>query len=154
ATLVNETTRMLAEHAERGKDEGQDLSAFVAEVIRYPRESLGALYEALVGLDEIKNDLFRKLTLLLNPRYLNEWVTGNYRPEQVETLVHTLQDRYPLLILAGEVGSGKTALARSIGHYLAARLELPVVLYVVNAQVRGGGHVGELTMNISRAFDQ
>src|SRR5438270_931222 len=58
------------------------------------------------------------------------------------------------MLLEGEVGSGKTALAPSIGHSLALSLQSALALFIVNAQVRGGGHVGELTQNISRAFTE
>ncbi len=152
ATAFTEATQVLARYRERASDESQDTSNFLAEIIRYPKESLGALFNSLVGLDAIKDDMFRKLALLINPAYLKAWLSANYATASPKTLVQALHDRYPLFILEGEVGSGKTALARSIGHYLAVSLKTELALFVVNAQVRGGGHVGELTQNISRAF--
>ena len=97
---------------------------------------------------------FLKLTLLINPRYLDNWIARSYPEHPPQGLIRILKDRYPLLILEGDVGSGKTALARSIGHQLALRLNMKLVLLVMNAQVRGGGHVGELTQNIARAFEE
>ncbi len=155
ATTANESTRMLAQYREPSKDGGADVSSFVSEIIRYPNETLGASFDSLVGIQAIKDDMFRKLTLLISPRYLDRWMASAYQQEAPPPVItRLLRDRYPLLVLEGEVGSGKTALARSIGHYLAKRLKMELALYVVNAQVRGGGHVGELTQNISRAFTE
>jgi len=154
ATTIDSSTRFQAQYRERGKDEGQDVSTFLSEVIRYPNERFRTIYDSLVGLDTIKRDMFRKLALLLNPSYLNRWIADSYPANSPQTLVQALRDRYPLIILEGEVGSGKTALARTIGHRLAVKLPGELALFVVNAQVRGGGHVGELTQNISRAFTE
>lgn len=154
ATSVDNTTEFLAQYRERTKDEGQDISTFIAEIIRYPDEHFDAVFNALVGIDEIKVDIVRKLNLLLRPDYLNSWFAHMYGDDQPQLLVQTLRDRYPLIILEGEVGSGKTALARSVGSRIASNLKTEIALFVINAQVRGGGHVGELTQNISRTFNE
>ena len=152
ASVTDSNTRYIAKYRQRAKDGGQDVSNFLAEIIRYPDERLGAAFDALIGLDKIKEDVEVKLSLLLNPGVLEGWVERIYAASPPQRLLQTLRDRYPLLILEGEVGSGKTALARSVGHRLALGLQKDVALFIVNAQVRGGGHVGELTQNISRAF--
>jgi SpoVK/Ycf46/Vps4 family AAA+-type ATPase len=154
ATTVNEVTNTITRYREQAKDEGQDVSTFLAEVIRYPNEPLSKIFDTLVGLNETKEDMFRKLTLLINPHFLDRWITNFYTTNPPQVLMQVLHDRYPLIILEGEVGSGKTALARSIGHRLATRLGTEIALFIVNAQVRGSGHVGELTQNISRAFTE
>lgn len=154
ATRVNGNTRMLVRYQEQVKGKGQDVSTFLSEIIRYPNKPLGEMYEALVGIDAIKRDMFRKLTLLLFPDHLDHWMSTMYPQNPPLMLEQALHSRYPLIILEGEVGSGKTALARSIGHRVATKQQgqTELALFVVNAQVRGGGHVGELTQNISRAF--
>jgi hypothetical protein len=155
AIVANETTVFHAEYRERPKDGGQDISSFIAEVIRYPDKRLGAQYSALVGLRDIQRSMLSKLALLLDTRYIESWFNAHYAPNSVQTLKRAMLDRYPLLILEGEVGSGKTALSRSIGNTLVeSQVCSELLLYVVNSRVRGGGHVGELTQNISRAFDE
>jgi SpoVK/Ycf46/Vps4 family AAA+-type ATPase len=158
ATRVDPSTLFVARYREASK-EGQDISTFISEVIRYPDEKYGAIYDSLVGLDDTKQDMERKLEFLLRPDAIEQWLKHVYGDDVSSTLLQSLRDRYPLIILEGEVGSGKTALARSIGHVLAERLRATQVasqlaLFVVSAQVRGGGHVGELTQNISRSFDE
>jgi hypothetical protein len=152
ATVADRSTRYLAQFQQRAQEKGQDVTTFFSEIIRYPHAELGAHFDALVGLDTIKADVETKLILLLNPGTLESWVEHIYATNAPRRLLQTLRDRYPLLIFEGEVGSGKTALARSIGHRLAIRMKKELALFVVNAQVRGGGHVGELTQNIARAF--
>ncbi len=154
ATCVDSNTQFLAHYRVRAKDEGQEVSRFIAEIIRHPDERMDRVYNSLVGLDSIKADLERKLRLLLRPATLTDWLTRNYPQKQPQALVQIIRDRYPLFLLEGEVGSGKTALARSIGNRVARAINNELLLFVVNAQVRGGGHVGELTQNLSRAFDE
>jgi SpoVK/Ycf46/Vps4 family AAA+-type ATPase len=155
ASTFNDATTFLAQYHERAKDEGLDISTFIAEVIRYPNRRLGDIYDTLVGIDDIKKQMINKLLFLLKPSLVENWLENYYPDNAAPLLKQVLLDRYPLILLSGEVGSGKTALARSIGHRLATQhLKSDLMLYVVNAQVRGGGHVGELTQNISRAFTE
>lgn len=158
ATRFDNSTIMVARYREQNQ-EGQDISTFISEVIRYPDEKYGAIYDSLVGIDKIKEEMERKLEFLLRPDAIEDWLKKSYGSDVSPTLLQSLRDRYPLIILEGEVGSGKTALARSIGHILAKRLQekqvaSQIALFVISAQVRGGGHVGELTQNISRSFDE
>jgi SpoVK/Ycf46/Vps4 family AAA+-type ATPase len=154
ANTSDSSTNFIAHYYERPKDEHQDVSAFIAEVLRYPDPRQKVVYESLVGIDEIKTDMQGKLEVLLRPQLIDRWAQTYYGEKPPGQLIQVLRDRYPLIVLEGEVGAGKTALARSIGHILAECLGTSLALFVVNAQVRGGGHVGELTQNISRAFDE
>lgn len=152
ATVVTEDTRVSVQYLDRDGGDEEDISTFVSEVIRYPNETAEAQFRSLVGLRAISDDLFRKLALLLNAATTEAWARQQYGARPPAGLLSVLHDRYPLVILEGEVGAGKTALARSIGQPLATNLHTDIALFVVNSQVRGGGHVGELTQNISRAF--
>jgi hypothetical protein len=155
ATTVNiQHTTFHVRYQSRARDEGQDLSRFISEVIRYPHERMETVYESLIGLDTIKQDLVRKLNLLLQPGHLTKWLDKSYPLQRPVMLEHILNDRYPLFVLEGEVGSGKTALARSVGSRVARRINSEIMLLVVSAQIRGGGHVGELTQNLAHAFDE
>jgi len=154
ADTFDDSTQFTADYHERAKDEGLDISTFISEVIRYPNPRLGTIYNTLVGINHIQEAMIRKLTFLLKPDRVKNWLERYYPGDLAPSLQQALLDRYPLIILSGEVGSGKTALARSIGHPLSHALGTQLVLYIVNAQVRGGGHVGELTQNISRAFTE
>lgn len=152
ANTIGTATVFRTEYRERAKDEGQDISQFISEILRYPDPAIGDIFDALAGIDGMKSDMVRQLKHLLHPEYTLGWFKQYHHGEMDPLLRQSLLERYPLVILHGEVGSGKTALARSIGHPVASELNTQIVMYVVSAQIRGGGHVGELTQNIARAF--
>jgi AAA+ superfamily predicted ATPase len=58
-----------------------------------------------------------------------------------------------LAILAGDVGTGKTELAETVGDDVARRESIPVTLYPLSLATRGTGKVGEMTNLLSAAFD-
>lgn len=153
ANVIDQTTLIYTQYRERPKDQAQDTSNFIADIIRYPAQAeFGQIFDSLVGIDAIKHDIRQKLALLLVPGRIEAWAKELYTENAPTALLTTLRNRYPLIILEGEVGSGKTALARSVGFPLSQDIRRPITLFVVNAQVRGGGHVGELSLNIARAF--
>ena len=57
------------------------------------------------------------------------------------------------MILAGDVGSGKTELAETIGDAVARHEGIEVLLLPLSLSARGQGKVGEMTQLISAAFD-
>src|ERR1051326_4228038 len=77
ATRVDPSTLFVARYREPSK-EGQDISTFISEVIRYPDEKYGAIYDSLVGLDDIKQDMERKLEFLLRPDAIEQWLKHIY----------------------------------------------------------------------------
>src|SRR5207249_6254602 len=61
----------------------------------------------------------------------------------------------PLILFEGDVGTGKTALAETIGDALARKAggKSHVHLLKINTQIRGTGLVGEMTDLIAQAFE-
>ena len=63
-------------------------------------------------------------------------------------------ERTPLIVLAGDVGTGKTELAESVGDPIARTLSLAMLtLYPLSLNARGRGLVGEMTTLITQAFE-
>lgn len=122
---------------------------FEAE-LTYPDSQARARYERLVGLDDHKARLLLELELLLYPDRLEDW-SRRYHGA-VLALCEGYRDRPPLVLLEGDVGCGKTALAETIGDKLASEMKTAVHLLRVNTQVRGTGLVGEMTDLIVQAF--
>ncbi|MFL6731521.1 MAG: AAA family ATPase [Sphingomicrobium sp.] len=128
-----------------------DIQALFERRIAYPDPSARDRLDRLVGLDDHKDRLTKILALLVHPRGLTTW-SQKYHPG-ANLLVDTVLNRPPLVILAGDVGSGKTELAETIGDAVARQEEIDVVLLPLSLATRGQGRVGEMTQLISAAFD-
>lgn len=112
-----------------------------------PRERLARL----VGVDDQKQRLARILAVLVNPAGLRAWA-DKHHPGANQALSVVLR-RPPLVVLSGDVGSGKTELAETIGDEIARQEGLDVTLLPLSLAARGQGRVGEMTQLISAAFD-
>lgn len=112
-----------------------------------PQERLARL----VGLDEQKQRLTNILGLLVNPSGLTEWAERHH--PNAKGLLDSVLRRPPLVVLSGDVGSGKTELAETIGDAVARQEGIDITLYPLSLSTRGQGRVGEMTQLISAAFD-
>lgn len=57
------------------------------------------------------------------------------------------------MVLAGDVGSGKTELAETIGDSVARQEDIDITLLPLSLSTRGQGRVGEMTQLLTSAFD-
>jgi len=121
------------------------------ETSHYTKEAL-ARYEALVGIDASKQQLLDELSLWLSSDRMEKW-RKTHHPKGLPVL-QSLAMASPLILLSGEVGCGKTALAQSIGSPLARTLDRKVISMETPSDIRGHGHVGELSARITDAFEQ
>jgi AAA+ superfamily predicted ATPase len=122
------------------------------DVITLPDPRGQVDYDRLVGLDEYKARLVKETLLLVDPGQLRDWNKKHHRGELAA--VDYFHSRPPLFVLAGDVGTGKTALARSFGNQVAKIAKVRVELHALSLNARGSGAVGEMTRLISGAFKQ
>ena len=123
------------------------------EVHVLPEPVRAERYKRLVGLDHVKARLRKEATVLADPKQLSAWARRHHPTVTEDDIAFTLlKDRAPLLVFAGDVGSGKSALAESFGCDLAETLGVDVTLYRLKLTARGEGHVGEMTSLIGKAF--
>ncbi|MCH7840873.1 MAG: AAA family ATPase [Planctomycetes bacterium] len=127
-----------------------NLADVFEDVVHLPEPRGQRDYDRLVGLDDYKGRLVKETLLLVDPTLLHEW-NEKYHRGKLEALDY-FRSRPPLFILAGDVGTGKTALARSYGNEVAKRAKVQVHLYALSLNARGSGAVGEMTRLISSAF--
>lgn len=120
-------------------------------VIELPEPVRQARYDRLVGLEDTKRRLRKEASLLVAPDRLRAWAERFHTGMDIPAL-RLLTDRAPLFVFAGDVGSGKSALAESFGCNLADMLDLPVFLYRLKLATRGSGLVGEMTSLVGEAF--
>lgn len=108
--------------------------------------------QKLVGMDDKINRLKNMISLLINPQGLQHWI-GKHHPNS-SNLIDTVLRRPPLVILAGDIGSGKTELAETIGDAVARQENIDITLLPLSLSSRGQGRVGEMTQLVSSAFEQ
>jgi len=118
----------------------------------HPNPDAMASFDALVGIDDQKQWLLDELAVLLEPNRLEAWLRRHH-PEGLP-LVRAWTRSAPLVLLAGDVGCGKTALANAVGSPLAHVIDRRVVALETPSDLRGWGHVGELSARITDAFVQ
>lgn len=119
--------------------------------IVYPDTDMMDRFNMLVGLDEQKNKLKKVLSLLVNPAGIESWAKQHH-PE-AKQIINTVLRRPPLIVLAGDVGSGKTELALTIGDAVARQEKISITLLPISLSARGQGRVGQMTQLISAAFE-
>jgi AAA+ superfamily predicted ATPase len=122
------------------------------EVREFPDPSAARRFSALVGLDHMKERLLKEARLLLDPQSLLDW-SKKYHHQKLQ-LIDFFRDRPPLFIFAGDVGTGKTALAETFGDAVAREADIRITLYALSLNARGTGAVGEMTSLISKAFNE
>lgn len=121
------------------------------DVISFPDPDIQVRYQALVGLDDIKERLEKEAEALLRPDLLEKWSEEKHG-ERLPAL-DLLFRRPPLFVFAGDVGTGKTELATTFGDNLARSAGFSSVeLFPLSLRTRGSGAVGEMTRLISNAF--
>jgi AAA+ superfamily predicted ATPase len=122
------------------------------EVREFPDPAAARRFAALVGLDHMKERLLKEARLLFDPESLTAWSNKHHR--QKIRLIELFRDRPPLFIFAGDVGTGKTALAETFGDAVARDGNIPVTLYALSLTARGTGAVGEMTNLLAKAFNE
>lgn len=105
----------------------------------------------LVGMDDKIKRLSNLLSVLINPVSLQQWL-GRHHSDAGHLLEAVLR-RPPLVVLSGDVGSGKTELAETIGDQVARQEKIDITLLPLSLSSRGQGRVGEMTQLVSAAFE-
>lgn len=108
-------------------------------------------YAQLVGLDQVKDRLAKEAELILQPQLLEEWSIRTHGRKLAA--VELLSGRPPLMIFAGDVGTGKTTLAETFADAIARRHGIDVRVKRLSLRARGTGAVGEMTRLVGTAFD-
>jgi SpoVK/Ycf46/Vps4 family AAA+-type ATPase len=125
---------------------------FFEEVEDFPNATAKRRYDELIGLDPVKDRLIKEARLLLQPELLEQW-SKEHHHRKVISATSAFRERHPLFVFAGDVGTGKTALAETFGDAVARAANLDILLFKMSLRARGSGSVGEMTQLITSAFD-
>jgi SpoVK/Ycf46/Vps4 family AAA+-type ATPase len=121
------------------------------ETIHPTREGMKD-FESLYGIDGIKEALTDELALILDRKRLEAWAQRHH--SKGVGVLDITRNTLPLILLSGDVGCGKTALASCVATPVARAIDQRIVCLETPSDIRGGGHVGELSARITEAFTQ
>ena len=128
-----------------------DLDLLFNRRLDFPDHAAAKRLQRLVGLDEVKSRLSKTLGVLVNHHGPQNWAKKHHPNASI--LLDYLSRRPPLVIFAGDVGTGKTELAELIGDDIARQEDIPITLFPLSLSTRGSGRVGEMTQLLTEAFE-
>lgn len=126
-------------------------SALFELEVPLPDTRLNEQAQRLVGFKARYEKMHQDLRLLIDKEGLEQWSKKHYKAHVA--LLHSLLDRYPLVVFHGDVGTGKTATAEAVSNALAKELGKDAMLFKLSTRVRGSGNVGEMSALINQAFE-
>ena len=116
-----------------------------------PSRELENIAETLVGFERHYEALKNHLMVVLMPDHVDEW-SWNYH-KQIIPLCKVIQQRYPLFLFSGDVGTGKTVTAECVANRLTKDMGKEGFLLKLSTRVRGKGLHGEMSQLIQDAFE-
>jgi AAA+ superfamily predicted ATPase len=119
--------------------------------LELPNDNIAVSSKRLVGFENRYQRLHRDLRLLADPEELRVWSKKYHHRELA--ICAPISERYPLVIFAGDVGTGKTVTAEGACDRLAREARKEAMLFKLSTRVRGSGKVGQMTTLINQAFD-
>lgn len=119
--------------------------------LELPNADIQATAKRLVGFENRYQKLHRALRLLADPEELRAWSRKYHHKELA--ICAAVSDRYPLVIFAGDVGTGKTVTAEGACDRLAREARKEAMLFKLSTRVRGSGKVGQMSTLLNQAFD-
>ena len=119
--------------------------------LELPNDKIAASSKRLVGFENRYQRLHRDLRLLADPEELRAWSRKFHHKELA--ICDAVSDRYPLVIFAGDVGTGKTVTAEGACDRLAREARKEAMLFKLSTRVRGSGKVGQMSTLLNQAFE-
>ena len=116
-----------------------------------PSRELENIAETLVGFERHYEALKNHLMVVLMSERVDEWSKKYHK--QIIPLCKVIQQRYPLFLLSGDVGTGKTVTAECAANRLTKDMGKEGYLLKLSTRVRGKGLHGEMSQLIQDAFE-
>ncbi len=120
--------------------------------VRHPNPFAQHNYDNLIAIDEQKSVLLNTLHLFFDTDRVSKWHKKHHHSKLV--FFENIVSGTPLIILEGDVGCGKTALAHTIATPLGKLIDKRVLCFETPSNIRGVGRVGEISNRITEAFTQ
>lgn len=120
--------------------------------IRHPNPVAQHSYDNLIAIEEQKSVLLNTLHLFFDTDRVGKWHKKHHHSKLA--FFENIISGTPLIILEGDVGCGKTALAHAISTPLGKLVDKRVLCFETPSNIRGVGRVGEISNRITEAFTQ
>ena len=120
--------------------------------IELPNKEIQTQTQSLIGFESKFNRIYNNLKLLLDQDSLSEWSKKHHKVEL--PIIKQLKEKYPLIILAGDAGTGKTISAAAIADRMTRELKKEGFFLKLSTRVRGEGLHGEMGKLVNEAFSQ
>ncbi|MAU14469.1 ATP-binding protein [Arenibacter sp. M-2] len=128
------------------------MAAIFDNTIELPNKEVQAQTESLIGFENKFKRIYNNLKLLLDQDSLTEWSKKHHKTEL--PIIKQLKEKYPLIILAGDAGTGKTISAVSIADKMTRELKKEGFFLKLSTRVRGEGLHGEMGKLVNDAFSE
>ena len=120
--------------------------------LELPNSVINERARHLIGFEAKFQRIFGNIKLLLDQESLKSWSKKHYHTEL--PIISQLIDRYPLIILSGDVGTGKTVSAEAIADRVVRELNREGFFLKLSTRVRGEGLHGQMGNLVNDAFAQ
>lgn len=120
--------------------------------IELPNKEILIQTQSLIGFESKFNRIYNNLKLLLDQDSLSNWSKKHHKVEL--PIIKQLKEKYPLIILAGDAGTGKTISAAAIADRMTRELNKEGFFLKLSTRVRGEGLHGEMGKLVNEAFSQ
>lgn len=120
--------------------------------VAHPNKDAQAQFASLVGIESQKEAVITVLMTLLAPKKTNAWLKKHHQDDV--PFLKTALAGAPLIVLSGDVGCGKTALALSVASAVCREIDDKIVVMETPSDIRGTGLVGDLSARIVAAFEE
>jgi SpoVK/Ycf46/Vps4 family AAA+-type ATPase len=128
------------------------MSNIFDNIIELPSKGIQDKAKNLVGFNSKFERIFSNLKLLLDQEGLIEWSKKFHKIEL--PIISQLQDKYPLIILSGDAGTGKTISAEAIADRMLRELKKDGFFLKLSTRVRGEGLHGQMGNLVNDAFSE
>jgi SpoVK/Ycf46/Vps4 family AAA+-type ATPase len=126
------------------------MAAIFDNTTELPNSEIQERTKNLIGFETKFNRIYSNLKLLLDQDSLIEWSKKFHNVEL--PILSQLKDKYPLIILAGDAGTGKTVSAESIADRMTRELKKEGFFLKLSTRVRGEGLHGQMGNLVNDAF--
>jgi SpoVK/Ycf46/Vps4 family AAA+-type ATPase len=128
------------------------MAAIFDNIMELPSKEVQTQTNSLIGFENKFERIYNNLKLLLDQGSLTDWSNKHHNVEL--PIIQQLKDKYPLIILAGDAGTGKTISAISIADRMTRELGKEGFFLKLSTRVRGEGLHGEMGKLVNDAFSQ